>query len=292
MSTPTTQEAATYPFLGFGLGLRSEHYSAILESVPAIDWFEVLTENYLVDGGKPLYYLQRILERYPVVMHGVSLSVGSSGALNLAYLQRVKKLADWVKPVWVSDHLCWTAVNGINLHDLLPLPYIEKNIQLVVEHINQVQDYLGRQILIENVSSYLTYRQSEMTEWEFLAEITERSDCYILLDVNNIFVSAFNHDFLAEDYLRGIPRERVKQIHLAGHSHQGNYIIDTHDAPVAQPVWDLYARALHYFGNVSTMIERDDNIPALAELVAEVNQARLIAGAVSSVTPRSSSVLV
>lgn len=274
MSEPNSQETAAYPFLGFGLGLRASHYEEILDTSPPIDWFEILTENYFGAGGKPLDYLRRIVERYPVVMHGVSLSIGSSDALNLAYLQRVKKLLDWVKPVWVSDHLCWTSVNGVNLHDLLPLPYTEKNIRHVVEHINQVQDYFGRQILIENVSSYLTFSQSEMTEWEFLAEIARESDCYILLDINNIYVSAFNHDFSAEDYLRGIPSARVKQIHLAGHSQQGNYIIDTHDAAVAQPVWELYARALEYFGNVSTMIERDDNIPPLAELVAELNHAR------------------
>jgi uncharacterized protein (UPF0276 family) len=199
-------------------------------------------------------------------------------------LQQVKALADLIEPVWVSDHLCWTSIHGINLHDLLPLPYTEKNIQHVVEHINQVQEYLGRQILIENVSSYLTYSESEMTEWEFIAEISRRSDCYILLDVNNVYVSAFNHDFIAEDYLRGIPQDRVKQIHLAGHSHQGKYIIDTHDAPVAAPVWELYARTLQYFGKVSTMIERDDNIPPLVDLTAEVNYARLMADEIYSHT--------
>ena len=278
MSEPNSQESTAYPFLGFGLGLRAQHYEDILATPPPIDWFEILTENYLGAGGKPHYYLRQIIERYPVVMHGVSLSIGSSDAVNKTYLQRVKKLMAWVQPVWVSDHLCWTSVNGVNSHDLLPLPYTEKTVRQVVEHINQVQEYLGRQILIENVSSYLTYRQSEMTEWEFLAEIARRSDCYILLDVNNIYVSAFNHDFNAEDYLRGIPNGRVKQIHLAGHSHQGGYIIDTHDAAIAPAVWDLYVRALECFGTVTTMIERDDNIPSLTEIVAEVNHARALAG--------------
>ena len=269
-----------FPYLGFGLGLRAEHYEDILNLRPALDWLEIITENYLVAGGKPLHYLDRVREHYPMVMHGVSLSLGSSDALDQDYLQRVKQLADRVQPAWISDHLCWTGVNGINTHDLLPLPYIEESITQVVTHIKQVQDILDRHILIENVSSYLTYANSQMSEWEFLTAIAQEADCYILLDVNNIYVSACNHDFNAEDYLRGLPRERVVQIHLAGHTNYGDYIVDTHDAPIIQPVWDLYAQTLNYFGAVSTMIERDDNIPPLADLLTEVAHARRIAQSV------------
>ncbi len=264
------------PYLGFGLGLRPDHYGTILEQRPNLDWFEILTENYLVPGGKPLYYLDRIREHYPIVMHGVSLSIGSCDPIDMDYLQDVKNLIQRVEPAWISDHLCWTGINQLNMHDLLPLPYTMQAVNHVVSRIQQVQEYLGRQILIENVSSYLTYLQAEMTEWEFVAEIAKRADCLVLLDVNNIYVSSYNHAFSPTDYLNGIPKDRVQQIHLAGHSNQGHYIIDTHDAPVIQPVWDLYALALQRFGAVSTMIERDDNIPALAELIKELEQARLI----------------
>jgi len=266
-----------YPYLGFGLGLRPEHYEIILEQQPKLDWFEILTENYLVPGGKPISYLERIRKDYPIVMHGVSLSLGSCDPIDFTYLKEVKNLIQHVAPVWVSDHLCWTGVNHLNMHDLLPLPYTEETISHVVSRINQVQDYLGQQILIENVSSYLTYQHSDLQEWEFVTEIAKRADCFILLDVNNIYVSSFNHSFDPEDYLQAIPIERVQQIHLAGHTHHGDYIIDTHDAPVIQPVWDLYATTLKRFGAVSTMIERDDNIPPLAELLNEVEQARIIA---------------
>ena len=271
---------AALPYLGFGLGLRPDHYETILTERPRLDWLEIITENYLVPGGKPLYYLDQIRAHYPMVMHGVSLSVGSSDPIDLTYLKQVKELIQRVEPAWVSDHICWTGVDGINLHDLLPLPYTDAVIKHVVSHINQVQEYLGRRILIENVSSYLTYAQSEMTEWEFLAAITRQADCYILLDVNNIYVSAYNHEFNPHDYLKGIPKDRVAQIHLAGHSNEGDYIIDTHDAPVIQPVWDLYAETLKHFGPISTMVERDDNIPVLAELLAEVDHARRIAAAI------------
>jgi uncharacterized protein (UPF0276 family) len=266
--------------LGFGLGLRPEHFEVILAERPKLDWFEIITENYLVSGGKPLYYLDQIRAHYPVVMHGVSLSLGSTDALNLDYLKQVKELINRVQPEWISDHLCWTGINGINTHDLLPLPYTEEAIQQVVSHINQVQEFYGRRILIENVSSYLTYSQSQMTEWEFLAQIVKQADCYILLDVNNIYVSSYNHAFNPLAYLQGIPMDRVAQIHLAGHSNEGDYIIDTHDAPIIQPVWDLYAETINHFGAVSTMIERDDNIPALAELLLEVDHARRIAAEV------------
>ena len=270
------------PSLGFGLGLRVEHYQTILDTRPDIDWFEILSENYLVPGGKPLHYLDRIRADYPVVMHGVSLSIGSSDPLDLDYLKQLKLLADRVAPVWLSDHLCWTGLNGTNLHDLMPLPYTEEAIEHVAARVRQVQDFLGRRILLENVSSYVTYTQSEMSEWEFVRAILERADCLMLLDVNNIYVSSYNHGFDARTYLGAIPVERVQQFHLAGHTNHGNYIVDTHDHPVIDPVWDLYAHAVRRFGHVSTMIERDDNIPPLHELLAELDQARAIAATVAS----------
>lgn len=265
------------PYLGYGLGLRTVHYNEVLTGEPAVDWFEVLTENYMVDGGKPLHYLEKVRELYPLVMHGVSLSVGSTDKLDMNYLRALKALARRIEPGWISDHLCWTGVQGLNLHDLMPLPYTEEAMKHVAGRVRQVQDFLGRQILLENVSSYVNYTHSRMSEWEFLAEIAERSDCYILLDINNIYVSSKNHDFAAEQYLQGIPVERVVQFHLAGHSHNGKLIIDTHDHPVPDPVWQLYERAVQRFGRVSTMIERDDNIPPLTTLLQELDQARNIA---------------
>ncbi|HMM57850.1 MAG TPA: DUF692 domain-containing protein [Rudaea sp.] len=265
-----------YAALGYGLGLRADHYDALLDA-PRVDWLEAVAENYLVPGGKPLDWLRRMRERYPIVLHGVSLSIGSQDALDLQYLAALKKLADSVEPAWMSDHLCWTGAHGCNLHDLLPLPYTEEAIAHVSARVRQVQDFLGRRILLENVSSYVEFEASTMSEWEFLAAIAERADCLILLDVNNIHVSANNHGFDARDYLAGIPQRRVQQFHLAGHSFQNNLIIDTHDHPVPDPVWDLYADAVRRFGPVSTMIERDDNIPPLAELIAELDHARAIA---------------
>lgn len=262
------------PFLGFGLGLRPDYYEEILTQQPDLDWFEILSENYLVPGGKPLYYLDKIRQHYPMVMHGVSLSLGSSDPVDRNYLKQLKTLAARIEPVWISDHLCWTGVQGLNIHDLLPIPYTDEAISHIVSRIHQIQDFLGRPILIENVSSYLTYRQSEMTEWDFIVEIIRQAGCYILLDINNVYVSSFNHQFNPLDYINAMPAERVAQIHLAGHSNHGNYIIDTHDAPVIQPVWDLYAAAIQRFGRVSTMIERDDHMPPLAELLSEVNHAR------------------
>lgn len=263
-------------FLGFGLGLRPSHYDAILKEAPAVDWFEILTENYLVPGGKPIYYLDQIKERYPLAMHGVSMSIGSTDALDMAYLHDLKALMHSVKPKWISDHLCWTGVDQKNMHDLLPLPYTAEAIKHVVKRIRQVQDFLGQRILIENVSSYLNYQQSEMTEWEFLKAISEEADCLLLLDVNNIYVSSVNHEFDPIAYINALPVNRVQQIHLAGHSNMGDYIIDTHDQPVIEEVWQLYAKTIQRFGAVATMIERDDNIPPLEELVAELNHARFI----------------
>ncbi|MGH8138943.1 MAG: MNIO family bufferin maturase [Steroidobacteraceae bacterium] len=265
------------PSLGFGLGLRVDHYEAILADRPAVDWFEVLTENYLVPGGKPLDYLMRFRERYPLAMHGVSMSIGSVAPLNREYLAQVKALAARIEPQWISDHLCWTGIAGRNMHDLLPLPYTEEALANVVERVRTVQDILGRRILLENVSSYVTYNDSQLTEWEFLREIAERADCLILLDVNNIYVSSVNHEFAPLEYLNAIPVERVQQIHLAGHENHGDYLIDTHDHPVPDPVWELYGAAVRRFGSVSTMIERDANIPPLEELCSELDAARQLA---------------
>ena len=263
--------------LGFGLGLRTDHYEAILETHPHVDWFEALSENYLVPGGKPLNFLDRIRADYPLVLHGVSLSIGSTDPLDHDYLTALKQLAQRVEPAWISDHLCWTGIAGKNLHDLFPIPYTAEAVEHVAARVRHVQDFLGRQILLENVSSYVTFRGSEMSEWAFLAEIAQRADCHVLLDVNNIYVSAFNHGFDAVEFLNGIPVERVRQIHLAGHSHCGTHIIDTHDADIGDPVWDLYATALRRFGSVATMIERDGHIPPLNDLVTELGQAREIA---------------
>jgi uncharacterized protein (UPF0276 family) len=267
----------TRPSLGFGLGLRVDHYEAVLADRPAVDWFEVLTENYLVPGGKPLNYLTRIRARYPLALHGVSLSIGSTAPLDREYLRQVRDLARRIEPEWVSDHLCWTGVAGRNTHDLLPLPYTEAALAHVVERVRTVQDILGRRILLENVSSYVSFRDSTLTEWEFLGEIARRADCLILLDVNNIYVSALNHEFEPLEYLNAVPPERVQQIHLAGHENHGDYLVDTHDHPVAGPVWELYAAAIRRCGPVSTMIERDDHIPPLGELCEELSQARAVA---------------
>jgi uncharacterized protein (UPF0276 family) len=259
---------------GFGLGARTAHYEALLARPAGIDWLEILTENYLVPGGKPLYYLDSLRECYPLAMHGVSLSIGSTDALDYEYLAEVKALAQRIEPAWISDHLCFTGVEGENLHDLLPLPYTEEALRTVVAHVQEVQDILGRQILMENVSSYLTYRQSEMTEWQFLSEVAARADCAILLDVNNIYVSSVNHGFDPDEYLNAMPIARVRQFHLAGHSDMNGYLIDTHDHPIAAPVWSLYERAVARFGEVPVMIERDDEIPELPVLIDELQLAR------------------
>ncbi|MFN0192490.1 MAG: DUF692 domain-containing protein [Aestuariivirga sp.] len=269
--------------LGFGLGLRPKHYQEILEGNPPVDWFEVISENYMIPGGQPLRMLDRISERYPVVMHGVSMSIASTAPLDMDYLAGLKALAARCKPKWISDHLCWTGVHGVNLHDLLPVPYTEEALRHVSDRISRVQDYLGRRIAIENVSSYIEYEGSEMEEWEFVGELARRADCWLLLDVNNVFVSGFNHDFSTHAFIDAVPAERVVQFHLAGHSEANTHFIDTHDEPVKEEVWDLYARALRRFGPVSTMIERDDKIPPLAELVCELDKARSIANKVFAV---------
>lgn len=264
------------PFLGFGLGLRSEHYTDILEGDPPIDWLEVISENYMIPGGRPLRILDEITERYPVVMHGVSLSIASTQPLNMDYLAGLKKLAKRTDPKWISDHLCWTGVHGVNLHDLLPFPYTSEALDHIAERVRIVQDYLERPFTLENVSTYVSFEQSEMTEWEFITELTNRTGCWLLLDINNVFVSAFNHEFDAHEFLNGIPQDRVVQFHMAGHSDHETYIVDTHDAPVRDEVWDLYRAALKRFGPVSSIIERDDNIPPLADILPELEKLRAI----------------
>ncbi len=273
----TDPDRKTAPSPGFGLGLRPDHYPDFLREPQPVDWLEIISENYMVPGGKPLAMLDAIRADYPMVMHGVSLSIGSDEPLDMDYLAALKALERRVEPLWISDHLCWTGINAHNTHDLLPLPYDAPALDCVVENIGRVQDYLGRRILIENPSSYVTFRSSDRSEWEFLAEMAGRADCLLLLDVNNIYVSARNHGFDPEDYLAGLPVDRIQQIHLAGHSDMGDYVIDTHDADVCDAVWDLYASAIRRFGSVATMIERDDAIPPLADVLAELDRARALA---------------
>jgi uncharacterized protein len=267
--------------IDFGLGLRPEHYEEIAANPGQVSWFEALSENYMVPGGNPLRWLDRLRRDYPMALHGVSLSIGSIDPLDRRYLDELKALAERVQPMWVSDHLCFTGLRGQNMHDLLPLPYTEEALNHVAERVMAVQDHLGRRLVLENVSSYVTYAASELTEWEFIAELAKRADCEILLDVNNVHVSAFNHEFDAMAFLRAMPRERVRQFHLAGHTHKGSHIIDTHDEPIVPDVWTLYAEAVKLFPDVPTMIERDANIPPYAELLAELDEARRIAGTVT-----------
>lgn len=269
------------PSPGFGLGLRPDHYQDLLAAPQPVDWLELISENYLVPGGKPMHMLDAIRERYPVAMHGVSMSIGSASGLDDAYLRELRRLADRVGPLWISDHLCWTAVHGRQLHDLMPLPYNDEALEVVVRNLRHAQDVLERRLVLENVSSYLSYRSSTMTEWDFLREVAERADCLLLLDVNNVYVSSVNHGFDPLDFLDAMPAGRVQQVHLAGHSDHGTHIVDTHDHPVAEPVWVLYAEACARFGPVATMIERDDRIPPLPELLAELDRARREAAAVT-----------
>ncbi len=265
----------------FGLGLRPQHYEEIIADPGKVSWFEALSENYMVSGGKPLCWLDTIRRDYPMALHGVSLSIGSIDPLDMRYLGDLKALIDRVEPMWVSDHLCFTGLRGINMHDLLPLPYTEEALEHVTERVMRVQDHLGRRLVLENVSSYVTYAASELTEWDFIAALAERADCEILLDVNNVYVSAFNHEFDARAFLGAMPPSRVRQFHLAGHLHKGTHIIDTHDHPIVPDVWDLYAEAVRLFPGVPTMIERDADIPPYAELLAELDAARSISARVA-----------
>lgn len=269
--------------VGFGLGLRPAHYREWLAAPQRVDWLEAVSDNYLVPGGKPLAMLHAMRERHPLAMHGVSLSLGAVDGPDPRYLKQLAALARRIEPMWLSDHLCWTGVHGRSLHDLMPLPYTDEALRIVVRNVQCVQDALGQRILIENVSSYVEYRDSRMSEWQFIREVCDQADCLLLLDLNNIHVSAVNHGSCADEYLRAMPADRVRQIHLAGHTDNGDHLIDTHDHPVADPVWALYASALRRFGPVATMIERDDRIPPLAELIAELDVARGIAADVLKV---------
>jgi uncharacterized protein len=266
-------------FHGFGLGLRPPHYPDFLENAVPVDFVEVISENFMIDGGRPLDVLDRVRARYPVALHGVSMSIGSADGLNHDHLSALKILVDRVDPLFVSDHLCWTRIDGFNAHDLLPLPYTQEAMDVVCTNLAQAQDMLGRAMLIENPSSYVTFADADATEWQFLTEMCARTDCDLLLDVNNIFVSATNHGFEASDYIEGLPANRIRQIHLAGHSQGERLLIDTHDSPVPKAVWSLYETALAHVGPVATMIERDDDIPPLADLLAELDTARNIAAA-------------
>lgn len=267
----------TQPSPGFGLGLRTVHYADFLAQPQGVDWLEVISDNYMVPGGKPLRMLEAIRARYPMAMHGVGLSIGAVAGPDRAYLRQLRQLVDHVQPLWVSDHLCWTGVHGRQLHDLMPLPYTDEALDVVVRNVRRVQDALGRRLVLENVSSYVSFKQSHMSEWDFIAAVCEQADCLLLLDVNNIYVSSVNHGFDAMAYIDRMPAHRVQQVHLAGHSHNGNHIIDTHDQPVSDPVWALYDHACRCFGQVATMIERDDHIPPLPELIHELNLARRVA---------------
>lgn len=263
-------------FSGYGLGLRKEHYRDFLDANVPVDFLEVISENFMVEGGQPRHILRQIRERYPVALHGVSMSIGSADGLDSAYLRRLKSLVDEIEPVFVSDHLSWSRINDFNAHDLLPVPYTREALDIVCANIQRAQDLLGRPMLFENPSSYLAFEGASMSEWEFIAAMARRTGCSLILDVNNVFVSASNHGFDPRTFLQGIPVDRVRQIHLAGHSQGAELLIDTHDSPVCESVWDLYAEAISRVGPVATMIERDADIPPLAELLDELSRARRI----------------
>ncbi|WP_374656047.1 DUF692 domain-containing protein [Dongia sp.] len=274
------------PLTGFGLGLRPAHYADLQAHADAparrVDWLEIISENYMRVGGKPRRHVMQLRARYPMAMHGVSLSIGSTAPLDRDYLAALKELAEALQPAWISDHLCWTGIAGLNMHDLLPLPFTEEALDHVTARVLQVQDRLGRPILLENTSSYVTYVESAMPEWEFIVELARRTDCALLLDVNNVYVNAFNHGFDPQHFLAAIPPGLVRQIHLAGHENHGTHIIDTHDHDIVPAVWHLYAKAIARFGPVPTMIERDDRIPPLGALLDELEQARRVAASAAA----------
>jgi hypothetical protein len=263
-----------YADYGIGIGLRIPHYRHILENKPVVDWFEIISENYMLEGGRPLAVLDAILEQYRVVQHGVSMYFGSVDPLNREHLKKLKDLTRRTKTPWLTDHLCWGSVDGRYTHDLLPLPYTWEAIDVTAAKIRQVQDYLEIPVAVENVSSYAEFHESEMTEWEFLNEVVERADCGILLDVNNIYVSSVNHSFDPHVYVASVPSERVAQIHIAGHSKYEKYILDTHDHAVIDPVWDLYAHAIRRCGPTATLLEWDDKIPSFDEVHREALKAK------------------
>lgn len=260
--------------LGIGLGLRTVHYPTILETWPAVDWFEILSENYMQTAGRPLAVLDRVAERYPVAMHGVSLSIGSSAPLDRDYLTELKALRDRVGARFVSDHLCFTGVSGHNTHDLLPLPYTEEALRHVARRVREVQDFLDAPLVLENPSSYVEFAGSTLTEWQFFTELVRETGCEILLDVNNVYVSAFNHGFDALEYLDGIPAQAVRQFHVAGHTNHGTHIVDSHIGPVIDPVWELLREARKRTGPVSTLLEWDAEIPSFEVVHAEARRAR------------------
>lgn len=262
------------PSLGIGLGLRAPHYHDILENNPPVGWFEIISENFMVDGGKPIHYLDQFLDRYPIIQHGVSMSIGSAGPLDFEYLKKLKRLIKKTRTPWFSDHLCWCRHNAHQMHNLLPLPYTRETAEYVAQKARIVQDYMETPFLLENLSSYVEFADSEMTEWEFLSLVAEKASCGILLDVNNIYVSARNHGFDPMDYVRGVPPERVIQMHIAGHTDYGSFVLDTHDHPVRNEVWELYRAARRRMGSVSLMLERDDHIPPFQEVFDEVLQAK------------------
>ena len=264
------------PDLGHGVGLRREHFERVLEGPTGVDWFEVVSENFMVRGGRPLAVLDRVRRDYPIVLHGVSLSIGSTDPLDADYLASLSRLIERVEPAWVSDHLCWTGVGGHNAHDLLPLPYTEEALAHVSRRVVEVQERLGRRIALENVSTYLEFEGSTLPEWEFLAEVAARADCGILLDVNNVFVSAANHGFDPHKYLEAIPAERVWQVHLAGHCDRGTHLLDTHGGPVCDGVWELYRVATRRIGAVASLIEWDENVPEWQTLAGENERARAV----------------
>jgi uncharacterized protein (UPF0276 family) len=258
---------------GIGIGLRVPNYQHILEQKPLVDWFEIISENYMVDAGRPLHVLDQILEQYRVVQHGVSMYFGNAARPNRDHLKRLKALTKRTQTPWLSDHLCWGSVDGRFTHDLLPMPYTWEAVETTARNIREVQDTLELPIAVENVSSYAEFHASEMTEWEFLNEVVERADCGILLDVNNIYVSSQNHTFNPLDYVNAVPAERVAQIHIAGHTRYQRYILDTHDHPVIAPVWKLYQRAIERCGHVATLLEWDDKIPSFGEVHREALKA-------------------
>ena len=264
-------------FSGYGLGLRKEHYRDFLETIVPVDFVEVISENFMVDGGQPRDILRKVRERHPVALHGVSMSIGSADGLKPDYLRRLKALVDEIEPLFVSDHLSWSRIGHFNSHDLLPLPYTEEALDIVCKNVETAQNYLGREMLLENPSSYLAFNASSMSEWEFLSAMCNRTGCHLLLDVNNVYVTTVNHGLDAKAYLDGIPMERVRQIHLAGHSQGDTLLIDTHDQPVCDDVWTLYAEARRRLGSVATMIERDDDMPPLDTLLDELAVARRLA---------------
>ncbi len=262
------------------MGLRREHFERVLEGPTQVDWFEVISENFMVKGGRPLHVLERVRRDYPVVLHGVSLSIGTTDPLDRGYLERLRELALRFEPAWLSDHLCWTGVGGPNAHDLLPLPYTEEALDHVVARVEAVQEHLGRRIALENASTYLRFAGSTLPEWEFLAQLATRADCGILLDVNNVYVSAVNHGFDPETYLAALPSERVWQVHLAGHSDRGSHLLDTHSRPVCEEVWELYRSATRRIGAVASLVEWDEDIPEWDRLESESLQARRVRAAV------------